>query len=62
MPSDKTVTRAAMLVEVDGKAYFVALPQERMMILVNLATSLSDNGTLTVMPAPQEIEFRTVAK
>lgn len=46
------VTRVAMQVEIDGKAYAVALPQERLLMLAQLAESLSDNGKLPVCELP----------
>jgi len=47
-----TITRVAMQVEIDGKVFAVALPLERLLMLVQLAESLSDNGKLPVHEMP----------
>jgi len=46
--SKGTIGRISLCVEVDGKAYAVALPQDRMLMLVKIAESLSENGKLPV--------------
>jgi hypothetical protein len=54
------VTRVSMLVEIDGKPHVVALPQERMLVLVNLAAGLSDNGKLPVLALPDTFKFESL--
>ena len=55
--SKGTIGRISLCVEVDGKAYAVALPQDRMMLLVKLAESLSDNGKLPVSALGENFYF-----
>jgi hypothetical protein len=43
----------SMSVQIKGNVYFVALSQEKLLILASLAASLSDKGTLPVVPAPE---------
>lgn len=51
MPAaDIKTIKAALFIEVDGKTRLVALPRERMELLLQLAESLFDNGKLSVMP------------
>lgn len=54
------IGRISMAVEVNGKPCFVVLPQDRMMLLVNLAASLSDNGKLPVKKAPEGFQFTSI--
>jgi hypothetical protein len=54
------ITRVCMAVEIDGKPHFVMLPQERMLMLVDFAATLSDNGKLPVLAAPDEFKFETL--
>ena len=49
-----------MAVEIDGKPYFVGLPQDRMLMLVELAATLSDSGKLPVLAAPDEYKFEVL--
>lgn len=48
----KKVGRVCLAVEIDGKPCFVALPQERLLMLVKMAAGLSDTGSLPVIEAP----------
>lgn len=54
------IGRVCMMVEVDGEACAVFLPQERMMMLVNLAASLGENGKLPVRKLGKEYSFEEV--
>lgn len=54
------IGRISLALEINGKPCFVVLPQDRMMLLVNLAVSLSDNGKLPVVKAPAGFKFETL--
>lgn len=54
------IGRISMLVEVDGEPCAIVLPRERMLMLVNLAASLSDNGKLPVQKLGDEYQFEDV--
>lgn len=54
MSTTKEITRAALIVEIDGKIHQVALDQKAMMMLVHLAGGISD-GPLQVLPAIESI-------
>ena len=54
MSTTKEITRAALIVEIDGKIHQVALDQKAMMMLVHLAGGISD-GPLPVLPAIESI-------
>ncbi len=45
------IGRVAIVVELDGEPKFVALPPDRMRMLIQLAESLSDTGRLPVVKA-----------
>jgi hypothetical protein len=60
--SKGTVTRASLAAEIDGKVYFVALPQARLVMLMQLAASLFDDGKLTVVPAPADYKFQEIPR
>jgi hypothetical protein len=51
------IGRISVCVEVSGRLCFVALPHDRLMLLINLAASLSDNGKLPVVKAPDGFRF-----
>lgn len=51
------VGKIAMFVEVDGDLCIVALPQDRMRMLLSLAESMGDNGKLPVVNAPAGMRF-----
>jgi hypothetical protein len=55
--STGTIEKVAMAVQIDGKGYYVALPQDRLRILVKLAEGLSDNGKLSVQAMPPGHDF-----
>ena len=57
-----TVTRASLAAEIDGKIYFVALPQDRMQLLLKLAQGLFDGGELVVIPAPADYKFTEIPR
>lgn len=44
--------KVCMAVEFDGQAYFVALSQDRLRLLLKMAEGLSDSGRLPVKKAP----------
>jgi hypothetical protein len=46
------ITAVSIAVEIAGKAYFVNLPHDRMLILMKMAEGLSDSGKLGVVAAP----------
>jgi hypothetical protein len=48
--ADVNKMRAALFVEVEGETFLVALPFERMKLLLPLAASLFDNGKLDLSP------------
>jgi hypothetical protein len=52
-----TIDKAALLVELNGQTYYVALPIDRLRMLVQLAESLSDNGRLQVVKAPDSVKL-----
>jgi hypothetical protein len=41
-----------LAVRVDGKPYLVAMPQDKLRIVVSIATGLCENGALPLLPAP----------
>jgi hypothetical protein len=49
-------------VEIDGKPHFVVLPHERLLMLMQLAQGLSDDGKLTVVKAPDDYRFIEIEK
>lgn len=53
----REIGRVSVALEVDGKVCFLALPQDRLKMLMNLAVGLSDNGTLPVKKAPNDFKF-----
>lgn len=58
-----TVSKVCMAVEINGKAYFVNLPQDRMLsLLIPMTAALADNGQLNVYPAPDGFEFKSMAE
>lgn len=56
----KVIGRVSMFVEVDGKVCAVALPQDRMRLLVDLAASLSDTGVLPVREMDGSFHFEEI--
>lgn len=51
------VTQISIAVEIDGKTYYVALSQQKLLSLVPFACALSDSGKLPVVPAPEGTTF-----
>lgn len=45
------IEKVSLMVQLQGKAYYVALPQDRLKMLVQLAESLFDDGRLKVLEA-----------
>ena len=62
MSEEIEIGRVSMIVECNGKPCAVVLPQERLRILVNLAASLSDTGSLPVKELGSEYHFETLEK
>lgn len=52
-----TTGRIALVVELDGVPHYIALPQDRLKILLQLAQGLCDSGKLPVKKAPEGTEF-----
>lgn len=57
MSTSAEITKVVIAVEVEGKPYFVNLPLDRMMILMKMASGLSDTGALPVVKAPDGYAF-----
>lgn len=55
-----TITAVSIAVEIGGKAYFVDLPHDRMMILMKMAEGLNDAGKLSVVAAPESYKLMPV--
>lgn len=55
-------TAVSLAVEYEGKPYFVALPQDRLKILVKMAASLSDSGSLPLSAAPENFKFMSLGE
>ena len=55
------IGKVALIVELKGEPYYVALPIDRLRMLVQLAESLSDNGRLPVVKAPPGTSFTSGA-
>lgn len=51
------IEKVSLAVQIDGKPYFVALPQERLKLVVSMAQGLADNGKLNVAKAPDGFKF-----
>jgi hypothetical protein len=60
--SQGKITRASLAVEIDGKPYFVLIPQDRTYMLAHLASALCEGGTLTVTPAPEGFKFASLSE
>ncbi len=54
------VSRISLALEMGGRPYFVVLPHEGLLLLLNLAASMSDGGQLKVTPAPEGFRFTTL--
>lgn len=52
-----TIEKVSLSVQIDGKGYHVALPQERLKMLVKLAEGLSDDGKLPVLAMAEGCAF-----
>lgn len=55
-----TAEKVAIAVQVGGKGYYVALPYERMVMLLQLAASLTDGGNLKLVPMPAGQELMEI--
>jgi len=51
-----TIDKIVIFVEVEGRAYRVNLPQERLQIIMHIAGGLGDNGALPLAPT-DDIKF-----
>ena len=56
------IDKIALFIETGGQAYAVTLPHDRLMILVQMASGLSDTGTLPVAKLPEGFEFTTIGE
>lgn len=54
------ITKVVIAVEIGGAPYFVNLPLDRMMMLMKIASGLSDIGALPVVKAPDGYAFHTL--
>jgi len=54
------IGKVSLIVELDGQVCAVVLPQERMRMLVELASSLSDTGKLTIKKMSKDYKFVTI--
>ncbi|MCK5680191.1 hypothetical protein KAI46_05200 [bacterium] len=54
------IGKVCMMVEIDGRVCAVVLPQDKMLILVDLASSLSDSGKLPVREMGDSYKFETI--
>lgn len=57
-----TIEAASIAVQIGGKAYFVSLPHDRMMILMKMAEGLSDSGKLNVVAAPASYKLMPIGE
>ena len=60
--SSHEIGRISLAIEVNGEPYFVVLPHDKLRLLLNLAKSLSESGTLHVTKAPEGYRFETLEK
>ena len=58
MSTAAETTRVSIAVEINGAPHFVNLPLDRMMILIKMASSLSDTGSLPVVRATAGYQFQ----
>jgi len=56
------IDKVSIAIEIEGKTYFVALDQDRMKLLMKMASGLSENGNLNVVKAPQDFKFTTIGE
>lgn len=58
---ESNIEKVSLAVQIEGKMYFVALPQERLQLLIKMAEGLSDTGRLPVIKAPDGFSFTNFA-
>jgi hypothetical protein len=56
------IDKACIAVEINGDSYFVVLEQDKMQILMKMASGLSENGKLNVVKAPRDFKFTTIGE
>ena len=56
------IDKVSLAVEIEGKPYFVILGQEKLKLLVDIASGLADNEKLNVIKAPDDFKFSTMDK
>lgn len=56
------IDKIALFIETGGQAYAVTLPHEQLMILVQMASGLSDTGALPVQKLPEGFQFTTIGE
>jgi hypothetical protein len=54
------IEKISLAVQIDNKAYFVALDSSKLHLLIKMAQGLSDNGKINVIPAPDGFEFKQI--
>ena len=54
------ISKVSMIVEIDGAPCVVILPQNKLLILVDLAASLSDSGKLLVKKLGTTYNFENI--
>ena len=54
------IGRVSLIVEIDGEVCAVALPQERLQLVVDMAAGLSDTGRLPVRKLGKDYRFEVV--
>ena len=54
------IEKVSLAVQIEGKAYFVALDRDKLHLLVQMAQGLSENGKLNVIPAPEGFAFKQI--
>ena len=56
------ISNISIAVEIEGKAYFVRLPEGTRELVLKMIAGLSDNSTLNVVGAPEGFEFTPINK
>ena len=56
------ISSISISVEIEGKAYFVRLPEGARELVLKMIAGLSDNSALNVVQAPEGFEFAPINK
>ena len=51
------IEKVSLAIQVDGVVCFVALDQDKLKLLVQMAAGLSDNGKVNAVKAPEDFRF-----